>query len=171
MQELRAAASVLGVTSAELFDYPYGSLAEVPIGSLVSDVRRLVSEQQPDLLLVFDEAGVSGHPDHRAATESALLAAEDLPVLAWVLPDEVTSTLNAEAGTAFVGRPGDEIDMETEVDRARQLEAIACHGSRWAANAVLARRLELQGSRECFRWLRPPHALDAETAAERAAAR
>src|SRR5664279_5751237 len=40
---------------------------------------------QAGALLVFDEGGITGHPDHRQATAAALFAAEreDLTVLAW----------------------------------------------------------------------------------------
>jgi LmbE family N-acetylglucosaminyl deacetylase len=44
----------------------------------------MIERTNPDLLLVFDECGVTGHPDHVRATEAALDAARSahLPVVA-----------------------------------------------------------------------------------------
>ena len=58
-----------------------------------------------DGILAFASSGVTGHPDHAAATSAALAAAEllDLPVLGWTIPSTVADTLNAEHDTAFVG--------------------------------------------------------------------
>jgi LmbE family N-acetylglucosaminyl deacetylase len=46
-------------------------------------------------LLVFDYTGMTGHPDHRAATGAAALAGHraGLPVLAWTLPAAVAARL------------------------------------------------------------------------------
>jgi hypothetical protein len=65
----------------------------------------------------------------------------------------VAARLNLEFGTSFVGRTTDQIDCSIEVDRRRQLSAITCHASQAQDNAVLWRRLDLQGNREVFRWL------------------
>jgi hypothetical protein len=45
--------------------------------------------------------------------------------------------------------------MTVEVDRTRQLKAIACHRSQATDNPVLWRRLDLLGDRERLRYLRP----------------
>ncbi|HLI16226.1 MAG TPA: PIG-L deacetylase family protein [Acidimicrobiales bacterium] len=154
--ELSRAAAVLGVSRVALFDHPDGKLETVPVALLADEVGRVAREVDPDLLLVFDDTGVTGHPDHRRATEAALAIDGRLPVLAWVLPAAVARRLNRELKTTFVGRHAHEVDLEVEVDRRRQLEAIACHASQAQGNAVLWRRLELQGEHEAFRWLRPP---------------
>ncbi|HLI53678.1 MAG TPA: PIG-L deacetylase family protein [Acidimicrobiales bacterium] len=158
VEELRAATRELGVGRVELGDHPDGRLGEVPLELLAGEVASMISEVHPDLLLVFDEGGISGHPDHRRATEVAVAAADsaNVPVLAWTLPEEVAATLNAELGTSFIGRGGPELDLVVEVDRARQRKAISAHRSQSSDNPVLWRRLELQGSLEVLRWLRPP---------------
>src|SRR5664279_3650163 len=63
----------------------------------VLDAARSV---RADGLLVFDASGVTGHPDHAAATDAALLAAVglDMPVLGWTLPAAVAEALNRELG-------------------------------------------------------------------------
>jgi LmbE family N-acetylglucosaminyl deacetylase/SAM-dependent methyltransferase len=154
--ELEAAAGELGVTDVVLLDHPDGSLAEVPLAELTAAVSERAGRVSPDVLLVFDEGGITGHPDHRRATEAALAGAPAVPALAWVVPRAVAEALNTEFPTRFAGREADEIDVVLEVDRGAQRRAIAAHVSQCSDNPVLWRRLELQGDREAFRWLRPP---------------
>ena len=65
-----AAADVLGVEDVELFSYPEGHLPDVPLDELGDLLDTGVGAAEA--LLVFDEGGVSGHPDHRlvASTRS-----------------------------------------------------------------------------------------------------
>jgi LmbE family N-acetylglucosaminyl deacetylase len=156
-RELSSAAGSLGVGRVRLLAFTDGKLADEPIADLCSEVRTAVEEEGADLLLVLDEGGVTGHPDHMRATDAARIVGEQdaLPVLAWTLTDEVAHRLTAEFPADFVGRPADAIDLSIEVDRTRQLEAIHCHASQANENPVLWRRLELQGDREVLRWLGP----------------
>jgi len=154
--ELAAATRVLGVRRLVVFDHADSGLFDVPVEVLVREISVLVDDTRPDLLPVFDEAGVTGHPDHRRATEAAVEAAEifGLPVLAWTILHEVATKLNDELGVSFVGRPATEIDVEVIVDRTVQRDAIACHATQSLDNPVLWRRLELEGDIERFCWLR-----------------
>lgn len=154
-EELRAAAAVLGVAGADLLDYPDGGLAEIPVKVLAADVRGHAQACGAETLLVFDEGGITGHPDHRAATSAALLAAaqSNLTVLAWTIPADVAAILNAEFGATFVGRDETAIGFTVTVDRATQRTAIACHASQSGENPVLWRRLDLLGDTEHLRYL------------------
>lgn len=154
--EFAAAAEVLGVRDAELLDHPDGGLAMLPPGLLADEVQRTLRRSEARALLVFDEGGVTGHPDHQRATAAAARAADraDLDLLAWVIPANVAATLNAEFAAGFIGRPAREIDLTLSVDRTAQLEAISCHHSQAADNPVLWRRLQLLGETERLRYLR-----------------
>jgi len=153
--ELEAAGAILGVTYLELLDYPDGDLAAQPLEVLADHLCRVAHDVSADSLLVFDDGGITGHPDHQRATDAARLAgvALGIPVVAWALPAKVADGLNDEFGTAFVGRSDDQLDAAITVDRARQLAAIACHRSQSADNPVLWRRLDLLGSSEHLRRL------------------
>ena len=159
--ELADAATELGVHHVELLDYPDGALTRQPLDRLTTHVCRVADRVRADLLLVFDEGGVTGHPDHSRATEAALAFARDtrLPVLAWALPQPVAATVNEEFDTGFAGRRAEHLDFEVHVDRGKQLRAITRHASQATENPVLWRRLELQGDLEVFRWLRAPDKL------------
>ncbi|MCX3060635.1 PIG-L family deacetylase [Streptomyces beihaiensis] len=154
--ELECAAAELGVETVRLSNHPDGALSRIPLHRLVVEVERMWAAcHRPSHLLVFDPAGVTGHPDHRRATAAAMLAARTTgaTVLAWTVPEDVADRLNTEFGTAFVGRPPSDCHVVTPVTRTRQSRAIACHVSQSTGNQVLWRRLELTGDREYVRLL------------------
>ena len=154
--ELAAAAAELGAGHVDLRDHPDGALCSVGLDRLAGEVAAAARLAQADLVVVFDEGGITGHPDHCRATEAALAATPHLPVLAWALPRHVADALNGAFGASFVGRQDDALDLVVDVDRTRQHRAIACHASQLDDNPVVARRLALLGRREWLRWLRPP---------------
>ncbi|MHB1503045.1 MAG: PIG-L deacetylase family protein [Acidimicrobiales bacterium] len=151
--ELSAAAGALGVEGVTLLSYPDSHLEEVPVDELADTVGEAVGNAE--MLLTFDEGGITGHPDHCRATAAGVVAGSRyrLPVLAWTLPERVAAQLNAEYTTNFVGRSDAEVDIVVDVDRKRQLAAIACHASQSNDNPVLWRRLDLLGRHEYLRWL------------------
>jgi LmbE family N-acetylglucosaminyl deacetylase len=154
-REFSVAAQRLGVTETVLRDYPDGGLRQVCLSRVAGDVLDAVKSVRADGLLTFDVSGVTGHPDHAAATEAALLAAAglDLPVLGWTIPSQVADQLNREFGAGFTGhRPG-AIDIALRVAREPQLFAVAAHVSQAVPSSVLWRRLELLGELEHLRWL------------------
>ena len=159
-RELRQASSALGVTAVTLLDHPDGGLASIPPPELAAHVTRLAGCHRADGLLVFDDTGITCHPDHQAATRAAVHAAgaAGLPVLAWVLPDAIAGRLREETGGAFAGQPACRIDLCVRVSRAAQRRAALLHASQISPTAVLWRRLQLQGDCEHLRWLSRPAA-------------
>ena len=157
-RELQQAGSALGVAAVTLLNYPDSRLAGIPPAELAAHVTRLATLARPDGLLVFDDTGITGHPDHQAATRAAVLAAgaAGLPVLAWTLPDAIAGRLREETGGAFAGQPPDHIDLCVRVDRAAQRTAALMHASQISPAAVLWWRLQLQGDCEHLRWLLLP---------------
>ncbi len=152
-QECHRAAEALGFDTVDILDYPDGALGDVPLSELAQHVERRAGDSE--LLVVFDEGGITGHPDHRRATEAATDWSQrsGVPVLAWTLSADVAATLKDEFGAGFIGRDRANLDVELSVDRTTQLKAIACHGSQATGNRVLWRRLELQANQECLRYL------------------
>lgn len=154
-RELAEAAERLGLAEAHLEGLPDGGLASLPDGWLVDLVSRRL--QSADAVLAFEPAGVTGHPDHVAASSAARAAAEraGLATIEWGLPPAVANELRARFAAPFVGRggPGDH-PIEVVVDRRRQRAAIDCHTSQEPANPLLRHRLELSTDRE-FLWVHP----------------
>lgn len=156
--ELAAAAALLGIAHVDLRDEPDGALGADDPGRLCAAVVAVANSRASDGLLVFDPNGVTGHPDHMAATAAAVAAAREvgLPVLAWALPVDVTAALVEEFAAPFSGRPRGEIDIEQPVDRSRQLSAVNAHPSQAVPGSVLWRRLELLADVEHLMWLHRP---------------
>ena len=153
--ELRAAAGVLGVTEVVLEDVADGGLSGVAVATFDGVVCAQLREAV--MLLVFDASGVTGHPDHRAASAAAFRVAgrRQLNVLEWGVTAQVGTQLGAELATGFVALAGDGT-ADIIADRTVQLAAIACHESQAHDNPVLTHRLELQGTGERVR-LHPAH--------------
>ena len=158
--ELRRAAAELGAAGVTLLDYPDGGLAGIPVAQLARHIADAARRAGVSGVLVFDDTGVTGHPDHRAATAAAVLAGRRarLPVLAWTLPAAVAARLSAGTGQNFAGQPPDRIDLRVRVSRDRQRRAALLHASQISPGAVLWRRLGLLGDCEYLRWLLPPEA-------------
>jgi LmbE family N-acetylglucosaminyl deacetylase len=158
--ELRHASTQLAAASVTLLGYADGRLAAIPPTALAAHAVRLAARHRPGGLLVFDDTGVTSHPDHQAATRAAVLAAmaTGLPVLAWALPTAIADRLRAETGQPFTGQPPHRLDLRVQVDRTRQRRAALAHASQISPSAVVWRRWQLQGDCEHLRWLLPPSA-------------
>lgn len=150
-RELTAAAERLGVASVELHDLPDGGLASVPVATLDDVVA--ASAGDAVTFVVFEPGGVTGHPDHRAATAAAtrVARARGAGLLEWGVAPHVADRLNAELATSFVGLDGDGA-VDVVVHRGAQAAAITCHESQARDNPVLARRLVLEGATERIRY-------------------
>ncbi len=159
-RELAQAGAELGAASVTLLDYPDGRLAGIAPAELAAHAAATAALGKASGLLVFDDTGITGHPDHRAATAAAVLAGQraGLPVLAWALPQAVAGQLKAETGHDFAGQPPCMIDLCVRVSRDRQRRAAQLHASQVSPGAVLWRRLQLQGECEHLRWLVQPAA-------------
>ncbi|AZQ78028.1 PIG-L family deacetylase [Flaviflexus ciconiae] len=153
--ELHAAAQEIGAASTRLLDLPDGGLGAWDFEDLRTRVEDAARGTDADGMLVFDLTGITAHPDHIAASEAAVAAADelDLPVLAWTLSNNVAQALMEETGAPFAGceTVG---DLVLTVDRSAQRRAIAHHASQAVPGSVLWRRLELQGDEEHLVWLR-----------------
>lgn len=141
--ELRVAASLLGVASVAVADYPDGRLSSCGISGLTERVGRAIAEQAADLVLVTDPAE-SGLDDAVVAM-AACTAAEE-------------ARLPALARTLSAMRSGWQVDLGAGAAEARavQQSAVAAHTSQSAALADLTFRLRLLGRTEWLRWLVPP---------------
>ncbi len=154
-EEVLAAAEVLGLRSVRLEALPDGGLSSLPAAQLTGLVEEELRGAR--LLVGFDRVGVTGHPDHAAATAAALRAADAyaLTSLEWGVPEEIATQLRARLGAPFAGfarSAGDPVPVR--VDRGVQERAIACHRSQDPNNLVLRTRLALQGDREWVRLVR-----------------
>ncbi len=69
-RELQLACAELGVQECRCLDYADGSLASLEPDVLTDEVRRLIEEFRPDVVITFGADGAYGHPDHVAVSEA-----------------------------------------------------------------------------------------------------
>ena len=106
--ELRQAAAELGVATVTLLDYPDGHLAGGTPGELSGQVARLAARYGAEGLLVFDDTGITGHPDHQAATRAAMRAAQPAACRYWpgrCRTPSLTGCARRPAGRSRASRP------------------------------------------------------------------
>ncbi|UFJ39376.1 PIG-L family deacetylase [Brevibacillus humidisoli] len=80
-QELRQAASILGITETFLYRYPDGSLADQDFAKLTGRIAETLLAVKPNVVVTFPPDGVTGHPDHitlSKATVQAVLQVEPM---------------------------------------------------------------------------------------------
>ena len=167
LTELRAAASVLGLTDVALLDYrdKYLDTVQAPdaIGRIASHIRRV----RPHVVVSFGPDGIYGHPDHIAIsqfTAAAIVAAanpavrtgapDDAPhavlKLYWPAWPQSTWTAHESAfkkwfstvdGVERHATPWPDWMITTAVDARAfwptSLRAVACHESQFSSYARL----------------------------------
>lgn len=84
-RELADALAILGCTTHHLLGYEDGQCAEIEEGAVVARIRELIEQYKPDTILSFGPDGLTGHPDHQAASRWAVAAAGDIPVYGAVI--------------------------------------------------------------------------------------
>ena len=97
----------LGVDEQEVWTYPDGGVANVPLDELVSRVEAALARYRPDLVLGFWPAsGATGHPDHMRMGLAAERAIERARA-AGAGPRWLVYTLTPRRALArFGGKPG-----------------------------------------------------------------
>jgi N-acetylglucosamine malate deacetylase 2 len=141
--ELQLAASILGISSVAVANYPDSGLRRQPMAELTERVQRAIRQQSADLLLVIDPA--AGDPDDTAVAVAACTAARQAGV------PTVACTSPATPGSWTI-----DLGAETATARAIQKSATAAHTSQSQALPQLARQLDRLGGREQLRWLVSP---------------
>lgn len=73
-KELESAALTLGVRSTKFLDYKDGALSAMPPGEIEEKITRILMEYVPDVVLTFEPAGITNHPDHIKLTLATTFA-------------------------------------------------------------------------------------------------
>ena len=73
-QELRAAATVLGVSEVSILGWPNGPVDRVEPGTAIREIVAHIRRIQPDVVVMCGPEGAYGHPDHIAISQFATAA-------------------------------------------------------------------------------------------------
>ena len=156
--ELRSAGAALGVAQFILLDYADSgmtgqpgpqTLAEAPLGDVISDVRNVVDQVKPDVVVTLDPDYGDGHRDHAIIGQATVQACRQLPetrVYAWTVPRPLLArwfaelenvrpdSKHLELDQGGLGRPEDQITtvLDTSDVRSRREHAISLHASQTA---------------------------------------
>lgn len=154
-RELRAAASVLGVTDVAVLDYPDGQLDRADPQDAIEAIAHHLRRVRPHVVMTFGPDGAYGHPDHIAIsqfTTAAVVAAADpaiakLYYIAWPEPTwaayqsalkKLTATVDGVERQAV---PWPDWTITTAIDARPYCDtvwrAIACHESQMSVYTTL----------------------------------
>ena len=154
-RELRDAAATLGLADVLLRSHPDGMLPWLPAGTLEHEVRTVIVDRRPDVVVTFGEDGLYWHPDHIATYEATRAAVAWLdhgaPALFYVTipPGQMRGVLDAAGPRLPAGARRDLLGIDepdafgaaaqppTMVFRSgrfaeRKLAALRCHRSQVA---------------------------------------
>lgn len=153
--ELRSAGTALGVAQFILLDYVDSgmtgqpgpqTLVGAPLDDVISDVRDVVDQVKPDVVVTLDPDYGDGHRDHAAIGQATVEACRHLPetrVYAWTVPRTLLARWFAvlenvrpdsehlELDQEGLGRSEHQITtvLDTSEVRSRREHAISLHAS------------------------------------------
>ena len=155
-RELFEAAQVLGVAAVTLLDFPDGTLDTLDGDELDTRIAEWLTTDVA-ALIALEPRGVTGHPDHRAATAAAERIADQraLPVVEWGIDPITASKLKEQYGLCFETIDDGPGVFDVRVDRTAQLTAIRCHASQLDDDPVVCTLLTMRGDVERVRIRRP----------------
>lgn len=67
-EELEASAKVLGIQNVYFLDYNDGTLCNNFYDAIADKIEKILDELKPDILLTYDQRGITGHLDHIAVS-------------------------------------------------------------------------------------------------------
>lgn len=80
-KELESAAAFLGVRSITFLDYLDGKLPNLTPGDLEDKLVKVLNTERPDVVITFEPAGITNHPDHIKLTLSTTYAFQQYATL------------------------------------------------------------------------------------------
>jgi LmbE family N-acetylglucosaminyl deacetylase len=134
--ELRCSAAALQVSALSIHSLPDGRLAELPVMEGLAIIHQEIDACQPDALITFHSAGISGHPDHQTVASWCLQAVKErtdsLRLFSFGISEEQARRVGHRRLTPI---PDHEITHIIDVSgyRDHKLNAIRCHQSQSAS--------------------------------------
>jgi len=73
-KELRRATKITGISKIYFLGYIDGTLKNISKKELSLKIFEIIIKEKPEIIITFDDTGISNHPDHIAISESTTLA-------------------------------------------------------------------------------------------------
>jgi LmbE family N-acetylglucosaminyl deacetylase len=141
-QELRCAAAALGVAEPVLLGFEDQGISTPQAAAAIGErLRELIGLLRPDVLITWGPDGITGHPDHRAASNIVTEVFQEQRKLAY-RPRKLYYTAIPESVCAAIPPPFDgrlratddalvttAVDCRPWLDRAAK--AVRCHATQW----------------------------------------
>jgi N-acetylglucosamine malate deacetylase 2 len=172
--ELRRAATELGIARVLQHRLPDGGLAELPRTRLMELATAALDTLRPALVVTFGQGGISGHTDHITASQVAVAATAEYaarkhiappPVYGWAMPARIAEMLTARLGRSYAITPDERI-VEIPVAPewlAAQWRAVQHHRTQHSPPPwPMEVRLEVQAGCEYLERLLPEGPLESE---------
>ena len=130
--ELRRAASELGLDEVRFLDYRDGTLAQVNAKEFTDRLAGILRDLKPDVVLTFGPDGISGHPDHVTLSARVTEAFDHVALpkarLYYLAPSEATlQGCGVVPSQEVAGGPVASIDIADY--RLPKWRAMQCHAS------------------------------------------
>lgn len=73
-KELKRASKITGIKKIYFLGYIDGTLENISKKELAEKIYNLIIKEKPDIVITFDETGISNHPDHKTISFTATQA-------------------------------------------------------------------------------------------------
>jgi LmbE family N-acetylglucosaminyl deacetylase len=131
--EWKCAAKALHIQQQKLYDLPDKGLTDYPLEKGAEIVRQEIRTHQPDILITFHDKGISGHPDHIAASRWCYQAVQSLAEPPRLIYFGITNGFASQIKENRKVYPMNEGEITHVIDISEyfsyKLKAIQCHAS------------------------------------------
>jgi LmbE family N-acetylglucosaminyl deacetylase len=143
-EELRCAARALGIHRPYLLGFQDQGISTLAAaGEVAARLRQIVAETKPDVVITWSPGGLTGHPDHRMASniteavfeQQGLLAHKPRKLYFVVFPESLFAAAPDPLNRRRLFLTVSDEFVTTEIDcrayLAPALAALQCHKSQW----------------------------------------
>ncbi|MEI6046656.1 MAG: PIG-L family deacetylase [Chloroflexota bacterium] len=141
--ELEECCKVLGVDLISVLNFPDGRLTDIGTNTVARSIAHVIEARQPEVVLTFGPDGLTGHPDHLAASQQTTLAFEQVARPGSALfyaglngqtVQRLSSRMEGSLGDLplrLTGLPETRLPVKVDIHRTARLKwsALECHRS------------------------------------------
>lgn len=141
--ELRCSAQLIGLSELYLLDYPDGGATGWNLPALTAQLGGLIDALRPEVVVTFDEHGITYHPDHiavhRAVVDAIRAAPDHLGVRRLFYQVVTCQEMANPEGAKFACVSPEAVEVTVDISAFEQVKrvALSCHRSQSADTAQI----------------------------------